>query len=290
MSEIQSNLIPGSVWARTKKNGDVSYSTVLCVTNQNCSERVLEVNPNQVVFLTEQLQILSMTPEQFLNGRVYADIDTDVAAAMEVLTTEQDDEDDEDIDLDSVEIDENAFTKLVGEIAEGSDGDDQDTPDEPDTREETPRVAQFNALKLNVGPHPIASDLESSFVGYSEAPYPTGDTMHTLRFALNGTLSLGNIADAFLLSDPNAIQTFEVTTNYEVSKVEVSAYAHTLLESSLTEGDVAVVYLLTNGDFRDRTEVEETQAGAHPERGQSAVVPHVDEPLSSPQVVSVSVS
>jgi hypothetical protein len=274
MSEIQSNLVPGSVWARTKKNGDVSHVTVLVVTNVGCSERVLEVNPHQVVFITEQLQILSMTPEQFLNGRVYTDIDTDVAATIQVLTSEQeDDDDDEEIDLDSIEVDEDTFAKMLGGTSVDEDDADSVEDDDNDLIEE-PVV---NTLQLKVGPHPIAADLERTFVGYTEAPYHTGDTLHTLRFELDGTLSLNNISDAFYPKDPNAIQTFQVSTLYETAKIEVHAYADTMLESSRA-GDTAVVYLISEGVFRDRAEdtgVEQEEAST--ERGQSAVFQHVDE-------------
>ena len=233
--EIQSNIIPGSVWGRVKKNGEKSQVTVLLVTNQGCSTKVLESNPHQVVFLTEQSQVLSMTIDQFLNNRVYEGKRADIEAGISYILNPDTESEEEVIDLDTVEADEKLFDSMLPEEV----GDDDTTELEPE---------DVNSLSINVGPHPYAESLTQNFVSYTEAPYHTGDTLHTLKFRLGSDLSLETVAQAFKVSDPNSIQTFEVTTATTSFKVEVDSYITTMLES--TYEDLACLYILSNGDFR----------------------------------------
>lgn len=106
---ILTTLIPGSVWARARKDADPSQSTVLCVTNQSLSARVQEEHPPQVIFVTEAGKICSQEVEHFLKRRTYVTTNNEVDQLMtsvidSVLLPEEDEADPEQfesIDLDA---------------------------------------------------------------------------------------------------------------------------------------------------------------------------------------------
>jgi hypothetical protein len=242
MSEIQSNLIPGSIWNRQKKNG-VAKNTVLLVTNEGCSEKILAAHPQQVVFLTESYQVLSMSVNDFLQGRVYAGLEATVAATVELLTTEQEGPLD-DVEIEDVAIESSLFDSMLETVE--TDDDIEEVPTE---------VGADNlsaTLGLSVGAHSLAPALESSLIAYSEAPYHTGDTLHILRFTLDNGLTIKDVAQAFTLTDPNAIQSFEVKTNREILNVVIDSYVDTMYEANAFE-DCITLYVLSAGMYRDNT-------------------------------------
>lgn len=256
--EIQSNLVSGSVWSRTKKNGDVSQVTVLLVTNVGCSDKVLAQHPNQVVFVTEQQQVLSMTPEHFLTGRVYEGLDNDVAAAVSYAITGPNEEDEEDIDLDSIEVDNDSFKELEAMASSDSySGTEDDDASEDDSNTLVEEDYDTSSELQFTSDNPTANAL--SLVSYSESPFHTGDTLHTLKFSLSGT-SLKDVAAVF--SSPS-MKEFTVTTNTTKVNVVIDGYVATFLEASYE--DIACVFLTSVGDFRadliqpfeQPTEVEE---------------------------------
>jgi hypothetical protein len=295
MSDIQSNLVPGSIWARSKQNGDVALSTVLCVTNLGCAERVLERNPQQVVFITAKHEILSMTIEQFVVNRHYQGIDAEMAATIEAVTTESDGEYEEPIDLDAVTADEADFTKLLGEDI-SIDEDDEDDEDADDSE---PEIIE-STLALNVGPHPLADLLESAFVSYTEVPSPTGDTHHILEFRLEH-LTLREINAAFFLPDENAIQVFTVTSGTETTKIEPEGFVCAMFKAT-PAGSFGCLYLSSPGNFRTKDDPTYSEAAVYMgedvaspnpnevDMGEDVPMRKTPEVVANPNSITISVS
>lgn len=233
-----SNLTSGSIWARQKPNSDeYSYSLVLCVTNEGLPERVLEKNPQQVVFVTDQGKILSMCVEDFCHKRHYFTFDASFADSFEeIITTRDDDE----VESDPAE--------------EGQSSIDDVVADEKLFSAEQSVKDKAGCLALNVGPHPLAEVLQSSLVGYVESPFHTGDTLHTLKFELSDSLTINGIIRAFLVSDPNSIQKFELSTATETFQVEIDTFVCVLLESDQWS-NYGCLYITSNGCFRSHPDV-----------------------------------
>lgn len=252
MSEIQSNLTSGSVWERKSKRG-VKTSVVLMVTNAGLTEEVLAENPQQVVFLTEAGAVLSATPEVFTARRTYIGMNnsiTEAVTGLPQLAFEDDDE--EDVDIDSTEVDEAQFAKVVGDLVDVANGEGDDEDDGDDDGEED------DNLFINVGPHPHKEALESSFIGYRESPFHTGDTLHTLSFMMDDEVTLQMVHSAFSTYDPNAIQKFEVTLpTMGTLQIEHEGMVGVFVEAN---GSYCVAHLnlTTKGDFR--AEINDAQA------------------------------
>jgi hypothetical protein len=248
MSTTPSNLVPGSIWQRSTKNGN-SNSTVLFVTNEGSSPAVLAVHPQQVVFLTEEFKVLSMQIPSFIGKRTFAGMDSDVDALLNLVVSPPPEEEEEvDLNLDEVQVDETLFANPESEESE----EEPDTSN--DTNEETSLGEAFssNGLSINLGPHPLAGKLQDAFSGYIESPFHTGDSLHALSFEIGSYLSLADIRSAFSLSDPNGIDKFEVTSHSETFQVEIYGFVDVMLESSIYGStDRAVLYITSEGDFRD---------------------------------------
>ena len=230
-----SNLVSGSVWQRQRKN-QTTLSLVLYVTNEGLTGPALDDNPQQVVFRTEQGKILSMSIADFTAKRTYAIMDNQVAdhlAQLDSILEESLDEEEQDM-IDSVVADETLFAP--------------ETPPSTTDSADSPVVA---ALTINVGPHPLATALQSNLVAYSESPYFNGDTLHTLKFRMQnvGGMSLADVRSAFQVSDPNSIQKFEVSTSVEKFQVEIYGFLDVMLEAD-QNGNYACLYVTSEGDFR----------------------------------------
>lgn len=236
-----SNLVPGSIWQRSTKKG-FAHSTVLFVTNEGATQEVLEAHPQQVVFLTEAFKVLSMDVESFTAKRSYVDMDSDIEALLGMITSPPvEDEEDVNLDIDNIEVDESLFPQT-----------EQATAVE-DLAASTTEVPW--APRLNVGPHVFAEALQSNFIAYSESPFHTGDTLHTLKFALSSNLTLADIRKAFTVSDPNSIAKFEVTSATGSFQVEVAGFVDVMLEC--VGEDFGCLYVTSEGDFRAPPEVEQ---------------------------------
>ena len=243
-SSPTSNLFPGSVWERRTRKNDVSTSVVICVTNDGLSTSILEKHPQQVVFLTDKEQILSITVSEFVRNRTYVGMSEKVAEAMgalpELVFGSDDEDEDEEINIDDIDIDETLF----------NDGADPDAGTEPrDDEEDEVESPPIRALSINVGPHPSKELLESSLVGYSESPYHSGDTLHTLSFKLGGGLTMEMVQAAFTSSDPNSIQKFEVQASADSYQVDIDGVIGVMLGATWYE-TTCRLYLTSPGDFR----------------------------------------
>lgn len=241
-----SNLVSGSLWSReTKKNGQ-SISVVLFVTNEGLQEKVLEKFPQQVVFLTENNQILSMTVEEFTRARTFAGMSEKMASLLESIIV-PDDEEEETGEIDSVEVDGKLFVT-----------DDNGTEEESEEEEEQEQPTSSRTdLYANFGPHPKAQALADNLAVYSEAPMlPGGDTLHTLKFNIGDDLTLSDIRDAFRIDDPNSIQKFELTTSTQTFTVDIAGFVNVMLES-YPYVDYGCLFVTTEGNFRDSSKVED---------------------------------
>jgi hypothetical protein len=239
---IPSNLIPGAVWQRQRKK-DATLSTVLFVTNIGLSEAVLERNPQQVVFRTEQGKVLSMSVEDFTANRSFAVLDSVLAAHIAQIDSYFEEEDEEVTDLiGGTQIEETLFAPELAPLPV--------IETVSTTVLERKAPASLPGLSINVGPHPLATALQSSLVAYTEAPYHNGDTLHTLKFLMqpNG-LTLADVRSAFSVKDPNSIQKFELTTTVEKFQVEIVGFLDVMLESNQLDS-MACLYVLSEGDFR----------------------------------------
>lgn len=232
MENINPHLVVGSVWARTTTN---STSTVLAVSNQDLSQEVLEKFPQQVVFLTSKYKILTQDVDTFLRSRVYQGLDTNVISLMEALTTEPEPEEDDDVDIDSVDIKvvKDGFEQIIASVEEDSeDGED-------DNGIPVFEPAEFDGLAL-----------DAHFLSYSESPYHTGDTMHTLRFALDRDLSIDQLRSVFRVTSATAIESFEIDSVEERVSVDIDAFVQVFLEVGAGGDAVGCVCVLSQGDYR----------------------------------------
>ena len=236
-------LVSGSVWERESTK---TKSTVLHVTNEGLSEKLKTKFPCQVVFMTEEFKVLSQSVDQFLASRSFFSMDSRVEDLVASLSLKV-----EDIEPDGFDIDSQTISEDDDPLNQVSDSDDEDGDSVIiiDDEEEAVESAA-SSLRLNLGPHLYADVLQKNIVAYEESPFHTGDTLHKLVFSLSPDLTLEIIRSAFLITDPNSIQKFEVVSGYETTVIDVDAYVHTLLsaDQGLAYG---TVYLLTDGSFRN---------------------------------------
>ena len=124
-----------------------------------------------------------------------------------------------------------------------------------DSNVESPVPAVF-ALRLSwpSSASALNSQLTTAFVGYTEAPFHTGDTQHALKFRLSDDLELPMLHNAFSPSDAS-VDAFNVYSNYETTSVVIDGYIDTFLsvEDSVSYG---VVYVTSVGDFRNKEYVD----------------------------------
>jgi hypothetical protein len=176
---ILTTLIPGSVWRKeTVKKGKtrVSESVVLAISNQDLSEALLERFPPQVVFITDRGQLLTQGVDTFVATRNYVTINEGVVAAMAQVQAQAFGEDDEVEDFDQVSLDQPAggLTEAAAQLAETIGLEPSDSED----------AAPNYPFQLTNTAHELNDVLVDSFVSYTEAPWATGEVMHTLKFGL----------------------------------------------------------------------------------------------------------
>ena len=224
MQQINPNLVVGSVWARGS-NGNTS--TVLAISNDGLSDAVLEKFPRQVVFLTSKFKVLTQPIDMFIDSRVYQGIDEGVAALMAEVTSEPEPDEDDKVDIDAVDLGD----ETVDESSVEDEGEAETIPVfEP---------AQFAGLNL-----------DAHFLSYSESPYHTGDTMHTLRFALDRDLSIDQLRSVFRVTSATAIESFEIDSVEERVSVDIDAFVQVFLEVGAGGDAVGCVCVLSQGDYR----------------------------------------
>lgn len=194
---ILTMLVPGSVWERKGKK-KVTEVTVLAVTNQELSAEILEEHPQQVVFVTERMSVLSLDIESFLKGRNYSNMNEQVEELMNsavAATADVDEDDEEEGDFDKIQLPE-----------------DQDMIEVPP--ENNGVVSEENGIEVNVypfrlvEPHPLAQMLAEAFVSYTQSPWPGEQTLHTLTF-LTDDLAQEDLEAVFIEENRH----FEVNTD-----------------------------------------------------------------------------
>jgi hypothetical protein len=273
------NLVPGSIWSRQSRKGTTS-SRVIAVSNQGLSEETLLNFPQQVVFVTDRQKVLTQDINTFLAQRVFEGIDeqteTLVAAILNpaILENYEDEDEEETIDFDAVDVSEDLNKMLAEAIkADGEDAPSEDVPAEKkrvqvaDIIEAQALAEQHNTgispsygsfpvyrnpdFTLKIENHPLAEKLQDACVSYSEAPFHTGDTLHTIRFVLSADLSLSQIGDAFRVSNQDAIESFSIVNSYEqATNVSIDGYVGTFLETGINSRTYGVLYVTSVGDFR----------------------------------------
>jgi len=278
-------LVPGSVWTRETKNGNKDV-TVLFITNQGLPPETLAKCPQQVVFLNDEGAVLSMKPEQFVAKRNFSTMNPEAEVILRHIVEGFDDEDeegDDEIDLDSIQL------------PESSEGDaDVSLETEPvaENFETTGNLlavqAQQQAQMNNTSPVLQLQDglnaalvhlLTSRFVSYSEsvAPNGTGDTLHTMRFALSPELDLDMLNKAFGLEGP--ITKFTINSAVAPTTVDIDGFFQVWLEVVAPMGkfpsqSYGLVQLTSRGDFREQQVVQQ--------KPQPAAAPVAADPMETP--------
>lgn len=234
---ILTTLIPGSVWRREiRKQGKeprISEVTVLAISNQTSSPKVLEEHPAQVLFVTEGGELLTQDIEFFVRRRTYVTLNEDVAAAMTTTIGLCFPADEEVEDFDQVELSD-ASTEIA--LQEVASGDLEDTPLEGETAGDDTQVFPFQVI----GEHPLSQLLSEGFVSYTEGPpTTTGELLHTLKFSLD-ELTLEDLVAVFVTEQvPFTLTSWGSTLSFESS--QPLSVGQEIRGSSA----YAVVYLLT---------------------------------------------
>lgn len=275
-----SNLVPGSIWKR-EGSETTTESVVLFVTNAGLSAKVLEKNPQQVVFMSADAAILSMSIDRFVKNRTYdgmsepvSDLIAAIPGAALGAPSVDDDEDDSDlIDLNQAVIDSALFT--------GGASEPEATTEEPQ---------ESGGLVINVGPHPLQRALESAALAYRETPFHTGDTLHEVQFLLSDELTLEMLHSAFSPADPNSIQKFEVVLENTRFAVDFSGVIGVML-SGIGSTAVGSLFVVSDGDFRGTVNASADQVAAPVAAPVSApaqvVAAPAAAPVAKPEVVTI---
>ena len=121
MSQDIMFLTPGSVWLKS----DGSKSTVLCITNGSLPAKVQEKFPPQVIYYSEEGDILSQPVDFFMERRQFHNVDPETEATIDALIARITPEIEETDDMESDE--EELILAEDGEVGEdefapGEDG------------------------------------------------------------------------------------------------------------------------------------------------------------------------
>ena len=160
MTDANPQLVPGSIWQRTRK-GKTSFVTVIAVSNTTLAPEVLDRFPRQVVFITDKFNILTQEVEFFTANRTFSSMDAGISNLMEAVVSppdEADEEESETIDIDGIQLDE--------QPAE---------PEAPSDNSDEAPAPVFKPASVD------GIDLDAHFLSYSEMPHHTGDTLHVIR-------------------------------------------------------------------------------------------------------------
>jgi len=287
-------LVPGSIWVRKTKNGEVPV-TVLLITNEGLPEHVLEDHPQQAVFLTQSLKVQSMDLETFLKNRSYASMDTERETLLKALTSEIADAEDE---VDVADIDN---IQLPDDLTAGHIGADDETDGKDSQGSVSDEVINLNAVGVGTdrdygigsgddgnvvsdnkfyespeaydGPtfeiaidNPLAAQLAASFVSYTEGPVFAGplegDTLLTLRFLLGERLTIDNLRDVFAVGGANEISSFAINSDVETTDVQIDNYVNVNLEVTHFGGkrqQFGLVQVTSRGNLRPSAVSNEVQ-------------------------------
>jgi hypothetical protein len=266
----QTILIPGSVWTRETSKGPKDV-TVLFITNLGLDEAVLAKSPQQVVFLTEKMEVLSMTPERFTKNRNFSTMNPQAETLINALLAPEleDGDDDEEIDLDAIQLpedssgdgdvsldDQEPATAAVGETFETT-GDLLKTQ-----AQNKPSTAPVLELKSDINAA-LQHLLTSRFVSYSESMSlnGTGDTLLTLRFALSPELGLDTLVNAFGIEGP--IDSFTINSAIAPTVVEIDSFIQVWLETVAPMNghpsqSYGLVQVTSFGDIRAKQDLVQT--------------------------------
>lgn len=267
MENFDPHLIPGSVWERiVRKKGKESilHSIVLTVSNEDLKDEMLEKFPQQVVFLTSKLKVLTQDVDSFLSNRTFVEMDTRISALMANVVA-PDDEFESDVDIDAIDLsDEPAAVDPDANSIADPFADLAKLLPEPasqlfaaDTAQESPAS---NAVPVFLPEVYDGLNLSSSFVSYAESPSPmgNGDTMHVLRFQLSKSLNLDHLRQIFDMSaNSNALEKFVIDSEQERTEVTIDGFLEVFLEVDMGPTAFGAVYLTTSGDFRMMQKVAE---------------------------------
>jgi len=274
-------LVPGSIWERTRRGKPSTYTTVLMVSNLELNPQLLDKFPQQVVFLSDSLKVLTQDVETFLATRTYYGSDAGIVNLIEALLSPNDQEPETDADDDEDQA-------LSG--APQDDAVDIDSIDVGDTQIQETLTDDAPIFKPSLW---NGVDLNKAFRGYRESPYHTGDTLHTLRFELTGGVTLDALNRAFDYGNAEnsvaglVIDTFLVDCNQEYpTSVVPDGFVGVFLEIDGSANGHGIVCLTSSGDFRAR----ETQNPVETSTPQVLITPqHSPQPgtVIIPQLATV---
>lgn len=200
-------LTPGSVWHNTK-NGKTSR--VLCITNASIPEKLKESYPQQVVYLDEEGNFLSVNVDSFISKRSFYNVDPALEAAMSNLSTFfEDGPSDEDVEnlLNGEAEDEGSLL-----VVDDSDEDTEDTEEGNDGQAEdevsyvTEQPAVDNPLITYIpaeeGMRTVieASVLAVNTISYDQSPMLGSDAdqiMHSLIIASTSSFTKAELTACF---------------------------------------------------------------------------------------------
>jgi len=254
MNDLSKILVPGAVWLRSKPGKKPTASTVIAISNVDLSEAILEKFPMQVIFLTDRGRLLTQDIETFTSSREFVEIDVGTANLVDVLLHGADYDDEETEARDILDIDQIPL------------------PEDEDASAGAAQVTEVTAVSPS-GDAPMFSpeihqglDLNGAFLSYTEQPYYTGDTMHVLRFALDGNVTIKALRKAFDVSAPEGgLATFTVDCyQEEPTVVTPSGFIDTFFEVTADGNGTGVVYLITPGNFRVPEYVEPEKQPVQP--------------------------
>lgn len=163
---ILTMLVPGSVWAKSDKQGEQISVTVVGITNTEVTAKVLDRHPQQVVFITSRSHLVSQDVESFLKRRTYMTMNSQVEMLLESVISAAVEQEEEEEDFDTVEL---PADEVGVQTADGAPDQDYN------------EGSNFNLTNA----HPLAQMLADGFVSYTEAPWVEGMMMHCLRFTLD---------------------------------------------------------------------------------------------------------
>ena len=239
MSKKIEFLVPGSMWSRRTKSGKENTSTVICISNESLQEAILEMHPQQVVFLTHRKQILTQPIDVYLANRNYVGQDEKMENVYNIGLMGKVDDEADDAAVDAVMEDIDNIT-LPGEEGLGEEVTGEAFPE--DGEEETSIPVFEPALFADV-------DLDSAFISYSEMPNPhePGNTMHALRFALDDELTLAKLNTIFDQSRADSLSSIIIDSHVARIELTVTTAWPAFVEIDLTGTAVGIIYLGTQG-------------------------------------------
>lgn len=250
----QTTLIPGSIWSRTTKSGKEISVTVLFITNLTISPEAQKVCPPQAVFLTQDKEVQSMPVDMFVAKRRYSTMDPQSETLVKALmAADLEDGDDEEIDIDAIPLPEELRNDATPKdlVAEALMAPHQHIPGQAVL---TGEANTGSGASFQIAPdHPLATLLSHSFVSYSESAdrINAGDTLIDLRFSLSSGLTLEQLRATFGVGSDLEIDTFNVRSTVENTKVNIDTFISVFLEVNHGQ-PIGMVSIISDGNIRDQ--------------------------------------